>query len=85
METSCAANDFFVGNIAAGLVAEFLDLGGQVATFVRSKFTSAEGMGILVSLLNTNKEKNYGGLKIMQGTNFGCPYIGFFDAPLKLL
>ena len=85
METSCSAGDELVSMIAAGLLAEFLDLGGSTATFVRSKISSNDGMSLLVSLLNTNSEKNYGGLKIMQGTNFGCPYIGFFDAPLKLM
>ena len=43
------------------------------------------GLSLLIHLIDPNQKTNKGDLRFIQGTNFGCPYSGFFDQPINLL
>ena len=39
----------------------------------------------MTSLLDLNNDQKNSEIKLLQGTNFGCPYTGFYDQPLNLI
>ena len=67
-------------------MAEILSLDTQNANFIQQKFVgSTDAIGKLNILLDQNAETKTGEIRLLQGTNFGCAYTGFYDQPLNLL
>ena len=72
--------------ISCGLMAEILSLEGQQAQFIFSKFIGQnDSLAKLNILIDINAPADTGEMKLLQGTNFGCPYAGFYDQPFNLL
>lgn len=66
--------------IASGLMAEILSLDSQNANFLQQKFVgSTDAIGKLNMLLDQNADTKTNEIRLLQGTNFGCAYTGFFD------
>jgi hypothetical protein len=74
--------------MACGILAEMLSMGDQKATFVLQKFIgsgSSSALGSLATFIDINQKICKSDMYIIQGTNFGCPYTGYFDQPFNLL
>jgi hypothetical protein len=53
-------------------------LNTQTSNYITSKINGS-GLSLLIHLIDANQNLNKGDLKLLQGTNFGCPYRGFYD------
>lgn len=73
-----------MGMVASGLLADMIALNAQTSQLITGKI-SASGLSLLVHLIDANQNSNRGDLRFLQGTNFGCPYSGFYDQPINLL
>ena len=74
--------------VASGLLSEMLSFEEKTSKFIQSKFTGQAGTSSLtklVSLIDINSGGNKNEMRLLQGTNFGCPFSGFYDQPLNLL
>ena len=72
--------------ISCGLMAEILSLEGQSSQFIFQKFTgTTDALGKVNILIDINSPAETTEMKLLQGTNFGCPYAGFYDQPFNLL
>lgn len=83
-EQNCTKGHTLLGMIASGLLADMISLNQQTQQFICGKINQS-GMGLLVHLIDANQNCNKGDLRFLQGTNFGCPYSGFYDQPINLL
>ena len=69
-----------VAIIASGLMAEILSLDSQNSNFIQQKFVgSTDAIGKLNILLDQNSDSKTNEIRLLQGTNFGCAYTGYFD------
>jgi fused len=64
------------------LLAELLQCDIEVS-FILQQFSTVSKLKLLQELLNPLHTKE--DVKRIDGTNFGCPYIGFYDLPISLL
>jgi len=74
--------------MACGILAEMLSMDSQTSNFVLQKFTgsgSAAVLSNLTNLVDINQSICKTDMYIVQGTNFGCPYTGYFDQPFNLV
>jgi fused-like protein len=83
-EQNCSKGDSLVGMMASGLLADMIPLDAQTGQFITQKIQS-NGLSLLIHLIDPNQSTNKGDLRLIQGTNFGCPYSGFYDQPINLL
>lgn len=83
-EQNCSKGDSLLGMICSGLLSDMIALNPQTSQLIASKI-SAGGLQHLLHLIDVNQNSNKGDLRFVQGTNFGCPYSGFYDSPLALL
>jgi fused len=44
-----------------------------------------QGLSLVLHLIDPNQNVNKQDLRFLQGSNFGCPYSGFYDQPISLL
>ena len=66
--------------IATGLMAEILSLDSHNANFIQQKFVgSTDAIGKLNILLDQNSDAKTAEIRLLQGTNFGCAYTGYYD------
>ena len=72
-----------VSVMACGVLSDILTLDNQQSLVVQAKLSSVNSLTLLQSLLDINKARS--DIKKIDGTNFGIPYVGFYDAPLQLL
>ena len=73
-----------VATYAAGVIHEIMQKGGSGnADFIVKRYSNVNKLSLIQQLLDINKPKD--DIKKVDGTNFGCPIIGFFDYPLILL
>jgi fused-like protein len=81
-EQNCSRGDSLVGMMASGLLADMIST--EQNNFITSKIQQ-NGLALLINLIDPNQTQNKAELRIVQGTNFGCPYSGFYDQPINLL
>jgi hypothetical protein len=70
--------------IASGLLADMISLNEKSANFISTKLNSS-GLANICHLIDINQNVYKNDLRFIQGTNFGCPYSGFYDRPINLL
>ena len=78
-ETNGTKGDKLVAIVSSGLLADLMSINQTISTYVTQKILNGGGLALLVQLLDINQTTRIGDLKIIQGTNFGCPYSGFYD------
>jgi hypothetical protein len=66
-----------------GILSDCLSLENQTSTVIYGRFANQPTFTMLQQLLDVHKAKSE--LKKIDGTNFGCPYAGYYDNPLTLL
>lgn len=54
--------------------------GSSNADFILKRYSNVNKLSLIQQLLDINKTKD--DIKKVDGTNFGCPVMGFFDYPL---
>jgi hypothetical protein len=74
---NCTKGEGIVATVASGLLADISEFNIQVQSVLRQKF-SGDGLSLLISLIDINKAST-ADLRLIQGTNYGCPYFGFYD------
>jgi len=59
----------------------------SASSFIMQKFTGTGGTSLanLILLIDCNTKGNKNEMRFLQGTNFGCPYAGYYDQPFNLL
>jgi hypothetical protein len=83
-DENCNPNEprVLISVVACGVLAELLSFDDKTCKFILSKFTGQAGgtaLTKLVSLIDINSGANRNEMRFIQGTNFGCPYGGFYD------
>lgn len=68
---------------ACGILSDILSTDSTSATFIQNKLSQANSLQLLQQLLDINKPKS--DIKKIDGSNFGCPYSGYYDLPFSLL
>lgn len=81
--TKNAQTDNLVPIMASGILAEVVAKDNQSSLSLLDRFMQPAAMGILSQLVDLNKQKS--DIKRIDGTNFGCPFLGILDYPYKLL
>ena len=69
--------------MAAGLLAEIVNTETEAALYVLEFFSNSSQIKLILDLIKTPRVKD--DMKKVEGTNFGCPYLGFCDQPIALL
>lgn len=77
-------NEPLVATYACGALYEIMQKGGSSnAELIVKRYSNVNKLSLIQQLLDINKKKD--DIKKVDGTNFGCPTIGFYDYPLILL
>ena len=77
-------NEPLVSTYASGALHEIMQRGGSSNTeFIIKRYANVNKLSLIQQLLDINKKKD--DIKKVDGTNFGCPTIGFYDYPLIFL
>jgi len=69
--------------MACGVLADMLTLDTEVASLILGKFSSGAAIANLQQLMDMNRPRS--DMRKIDGTNFGCPYLGYFDHPIAML
>lgn len=72
-----------VSLMICGILSDCLSLENQTSAVIYGRFANQPTFTMLQQLLDVNKAKS--DLKKIDGTNYGCPYAGYYDNPLTLL
>ena len=78
-----ASGEPLVSLMICGILSDCLSIENQTSTVIYGRFTNQSTFTMLQQLLDVNKAKS--DLKKIDGTNYGCPYAGYYDNPLTLL
>ena len=62
---------------ASGVLSDCLSLENQNSAFIYSRLSTVNSHSLLQQLLDINKPKS--DIKKIDGTNYGCPYSGYYD------
>ena len=77
-------NEPLVATYATGVLHEIMQKTDQSnSEFIIKRYSHVNKLSLIQQLLDINKKKD--DIKKVDGTNFGCPTIGFYDYPLILL
>ncbi len=63
--------------MAAGLLAEIVNTESEGSLYVLEFFSNSSQIKLILDLIKTPRVKD--DMKKVEGTNFGCPYLGFCD------
>lgn len=78
------AGEPLVATYAAGTLHEIMQKTGAAnADFIIKRYANVNKLSLIQQILDINKKKD--DIKKVDGTNFGCPIVGFYDYPLILL
>jgi fused len=78
------AGEPLVATYAAGTLHEIMQKTGVAnADFIIKRYANVNKLSLIQQILDINKKKD--DIKKVDGTNFGCPIVGFYDYPLILL
>jgi hypothetical protein len=80
---STTTGEPLVAITACGIFSDCLTLENQNSQLIYSRLCNVSSFTLLQQLLDVNRPK--GDLKKVDGTNYGCPYTGYYDQPLGLL
>lgn len=74
-----------VAAVSAGLLSEILkvEAGAASSLAILQRFSNVNKLSLLQQLLDINKQKD--DIKRVDGTNYGCPNMGYYDLPLLFL
>ncbi|CDW83098.1 protein kinase domain containing protein [Stylonychia lemnae] len=78
-----ASGESLVAVTACGVLSDILSLENQASFIIQQKLSQVNSLSLLQQLLDVNKNKS--DIKKIDGTNFGVPYVGYYDQPLSLL
>jgi fused len=77
-------NEPLVATYAAGVLHEIMiKTKSSNGDFIIKRYSNVNKLSLIQQLLDINNKKD--DIKKVDGTNFGCPTIGFYDYPLILL
>ena len=72
-----------VSIMICGILSDCLSFVNQTSIVIYGRFANQQTFTLLQQLLDVNKAKS--DLKKVDGTNYGCPYAGYYDNPFALL
>lgn len=65
------------------LFSDALSTESSTSSTIYSRLCSQQALTIIQGMLDVNKTKS--DIKKIEGTNYGCPYTGYYDSPFALL